>query len=382
MALGDILPPATSTTPGVVTLGGGIPKNNPPGVLSLRGECGVLYVAPDGDDVGGDGSQTNPYATLLKAFAYATANPLPGGWEVNLPGCTWEEDPPLPPPGTRLRGHGSRSILRGVGGGPIAWAEGATNAGTLYLEDVHAHLNLVGRNGGDFNLVARHGALTGAIARLGTVKLDSLGAYPTLGNILSLQVTNTQTRGVNLTVSYAPSGGVNGLGAPGHLVDGGSWGTITYNSEDNTNELHVIGAEMNVIRAEQQATIRTRASRVVQNVISNDAGTLVEYDQMIHRMTPGFLGAGRFSLSEFICSETIPANFVDSSFTVCVPKHPIGTVFDRIFVSFERAGYQYEYQSNTDSDIQVRIIPPAPNLPAVEAHFLVRPRLWRLPTTI
>jgi len=376
MAAGDALPPATGTTPGVVILGEGVPKNNPPGVLALRSECGVFHVAEDGDDIAGDGSLTNPFKTLTKAFAVITANPKPGGYEVVLPGCPWEENVGIPPPGTRLRGHGQRSYLTNIGGTPLTWQEGGTDAGLITLEDLAISANLTGRDGGDFNVDVNHAWVYGSFARLGGVKFDSVAAYPALSNIHSLEVRNTRTRGASLQFTYSPSAGGNGLGPTGHLVDGGSWGSIVYNSEDASNELVIVGATMITARADGAAVVRVRASRVTGNLVSNDGGSLIEYDQMVHRGTPSYLGSGRFSLSEILQTESYVPGFIDSNVTVCVPRHPAGTIFDRVFVNFSRAGFGYEYVSNTDSDVVIRIIPPPGPVPAFTATYLIRPRLF------
>lgn len=375
MARAQEVPLASGTNPGTVIFGDGIPKNNPPGVLSLRAECGVLYVASDGDDVNGDGSQTNPYATLARTWTHIAANPKPLGYAVMLPGCLWEENVPLPPPNTTLWGRGLRSELRAVGGGPITWTEGGTDAGLISFRDLSVSAVITGRNGGNLNLAFYDALVTGSITRVGTLSFDGAYGYPTLTNIAILNIINSRVKNASLAFTYDSTGGTNGLATTKpHLIEGGLWGTIQYTSDDPTYELRVIGAVATQVRALQSAVIRLSATRVRSNLDSVDAASLIEFDMPVQREELSYTGSGRFRLAEIVETDPIGAGIVETNITVCVPRHEAGTRFDRIWISFDKPGFFGSYVSNTDSDVVVHVVPP-PGAPAANVFVLIKPRL-------
>ena len=109
-----------------------------------------IYVAPNGSDTTGDGSESNPYATIVKALT-VRATLGAGPFNINLAAGTYTENPTLSTAGT---------YLVGVGGTADPATDATTVVGTITCSATNTGLNGM--------------SITGTVAASGTTNNISL----------------------------------------------------------------------------------------------------------------------------------------------------------------------------------------------------------------
>lgn len=365
MAKGDAPLPASPSQTGIVQLGTGVKQA--PGLLALAPQAGILFVALSGDDTLGDGSQGNPYRTLTKAFAVMAAAPLAAGYQVHLPRLAWAEDAPLPPDRTVVVGQGGS--LAGASG-PLAWTEGGSDAGVIELRDVAIQIQATGRNGGNLNLRFRNCAVSGEIVLAGTVEFDGCSAYPTLTNVNSLQILNSRAGAVNLVWATATATASNG-NVSSHTIEGGSWGLLSFTSDDVSVACLLLNLQATQIRAANLAQVKLRNSYAPQ-LVSVDSSSLISADA-IEPST--YTGIGGFRLPQVAVQGTFPVSNDGSAKQVvlAVPRQP-NRILDRVTAFFPALGYQVRVDSYTETTITLTVQPPGVVAAAFPFQCLVYPR--------
>lgn len=367
------LPAATTETKGIVSVGNGI--NNPsPGVIQLVQLTGQLCVDPNGNDTTGDGSQTNPFLTLTKAFAFIVANPLEGGYLITLPPFDWEEAIGLPPAGVTL--VGTQSTLSGPAGATLTWSEGE-NSGQRTFVNLNLLANITGANGGDLVLDFTNCSVVGTVTLVGTSTWVNCGSLPTFVNCQTLSIlgfSSSTFTPQDLALSFDPiDGGENGDSTPGILIQGGRWNTISYTATDNSAPLVLQGCEVVSVQAANSAIVRCRDSRVLTSLTASNTTSVIEYDQSQVSQTPSVNGFGSFILAEYLITRTIGILNSPETLVVPIPKLVSGAPAPNLLTASNLPGCSVNYVSNTNSTLTVLVTPPSFPSPSFQITLLLRP---------
>lgn len=366
------LPLATAAQKGVANVGTGL-KVPAAGVVDALRPSADLWVDSAGNDTEGSGSEENPFATLTRAFAFITGAPLPNGYTVHLPSGQWEENVGLPPPATRLVGEGDLTSLAGVGGAALAWVEGVTDPGARYVDSMRLTADITGRDGGNLALHFDHVALVGVLTLVGAVSLDGCNldavTFVNCANVLVHDPMSSPSSAFDL--SYDPGAGTNGPGAAYNEISGGLWGGITYDSQDATVPLYVLGARvLGGLFASHSGHIEASGT-VAAALSSNDSTSEIAYDGPVNDASPTFHGLGIFRNAELVLKRAIPLNFGSGDVTIPVPPQATATL-KNVFAMADIAGVSVNWVSSTFNSITLHITAPVAH-PAYELRILVKP---------
>jgi len=358
-------PTASITQPGVAQLGVGV--INQLGVVGLVKPANEIWVDDQGDDVKGDGSQGNPWKTLVKAFTFATANPFT---TVRLPAGNWSETVGIPPTNTLIVGE--NTLLRNGSDSSLTWQE--VSPTNLAFQNVQLVADITGKNGGDLQLSFLNCAVSGVHTLVG-LEVHTLprGTLPTFVNCSSVRISSSHyTFAEAIVISYDPITATNGSNT-GHHIEGGLWTDISYNATDPGSELILQGVVSDTVTADGSAIVRCKCTKVLTS-LNTGSGSLavIEYDQPLSYGLPGLSGNGTFKLSEISIERNESALAGERDVVLALPRLPAGTVIQNVQLSCNLPGTDLTWVSNTDTSLTIHTKPPSSN-PAYIISVLVKP---------
>lgn len=327
--------------------------------MSCQTATGRLWVDTHGSDTDGDGSITNPFATIAKAFETIVASPIPGGYTVYLPPGEWHETVTIPPPNTRIVGAGINATrLSNASGSSFTWQESFTDAGDLYFDDIYLNGDIRGRDGGDIALNLRWAGLK-SCSLIGFIRLEQCQIPIDFDNCANVRILGQDKDCVmSAYLHYDPSAGTNGSGCLYHEIVGGTWNAIEYAATE-TPALFVRNVSVDTVAAHQKAVIYCENSQV--GVASSaDLDCVVGlFNQAGHDSEPVCSGLGNFLHSELVMTRTVPSNYGEGDIVFVLPKQAMPG-FSSAFVSSSLPGVGTSVTAVSLGTVTVHVVPPNP----------------------
>jgi hypothetical protein len=354
-------PLATLVAKGITSIVSGL-KNASPGTIESVRATNSCWVAVNGDDTLGDGSISNPFATITRAVTL-----LGNGTQAKViflgPGSFLNST--LPVTNTTFIGCGSsNTILTTVGGG---WSE---TSGPLHFEFVDLQFSgtFTGKNGGNFEAWFTRCQVDGTFNLVGDAKFTECALAPTL--VLNNSTpTLLQTPGFStVTISLNSGAGTNGNVASIE-IDGGVWLNITFGSVSNDKPLNVRNAVIAELVTTGLAVASIAVGTTVYSLVAQDAGSQI-VDASPYYSSKTYSGLGEFVWEQIQLTKTMPANAGETDVTLPMPRRNAATNY-KTYAATTLNGVDISYVSSTPTTITVHVKPPSPTHASYSFSILV-----------
>jgi hypothetical protein len=361
MAKLKFFPLATNSVKGVTSVVSGLKQATAGTIESVRA-TDTCYVSANGSDSLGDGSETNPLATLSAALTLLGSG-LQGKTIYVGPGTFTLV--PLPSPNTFIVGAGREATTLTLPGG--GWTE--VVSGVRSFTDLTISGDISGKNGGDLTCNFLRCSIAGTHTLVGSGVYEHVSAFPAFVNSTPT-ILNPDLK-LSPPLSFSMNSGVATNGStPAIQVFGGNWGTITLTDAVGDKPLQ-ISAIASAVVAQNKASVEVLPNSICSSFSAQDL-TSVVLDRTPYAVGKSYTGLGKFFWAQVKLKKSMNANSGEQDVTLPIPPLVSFSTLS-VYGQADLADVDISTVSNTSSTVTVHVKPASPTHSAYTFSLLVVP---------